>query len=107
MKGLTFLEEKIYELITKLYNEMQNGFSNIRGDINNMQGDITNMKGDIMDLRKGQVRLENELKENKTALYDGYKQVNERLDALEQKVDKLTVTVESHDVKIEVIRGAK
>lgn len=107
MKGIDILEEKIYELITKLYNEMQNGFTNVRGDITDIKGDITDIKGDISDLKKGQIRLEHEFKEAKTALFDGYKQTCDRLDSLEHKVDKLAVTVESHDVKIEVIRCTK
>lgn len=105
------MEEKIYDLITKLYGEMQTGFANLHTEmqdgIGNIRGDITNMQGDIKNLYKGQAKLEIDLKDFKTALFDGYKQTYEKLEFLEQKVDKLAVTIESHDVKIEVIRGAK
>jgi predicted nucleic acid-binding Zn-ribbon protein len=111
---MTFLEEKIYDLITKMCNEMQNGFANVRGDITNIQGDINDLKKgqiklevDTNDLKKGQIKLENDLKEAKTALFDGYRQTYEKLESVEQKVDNLAAIVESHDVKIEVIRRTK
>lgn len=98
------LEEKIYELMEKMYGQMQNGFKELRSE---MQNGFRELRGDINRLEEGQVKLENELKEAKSALFDGYKQTYEKLEDLENKVDKLAATVESHDVKIEVIRGVK
>ena len=101
------MKEKIYELVTKMYIKMQKGFSGLREQITDVNGEICNIKGDINYLKKGHIKLENNLKEFKNALFDGYTHTCERLDSLEYKVDKLTATVESHDVKIEVIRGTK
>ncbi|MFZ3172899.1 MAG: hypothetical protein WA118_13095 [Carboxydocellales bacterium] len=74
--------------MTKMYNEMQKGFTDLRENQAKLE----------KDFREGQVKLENELKEAKETLFDGYKHTCEKLEVLENKVDKLTTTVESHDV---------
>ena len=98
------LEEKVFELMEKMYSGMQNGFKELRGDTNQLKEEL---KNDIKSVKTGQIRFENDLKPKVEAALDGYRLVYEKLEVLENKVDKLAATVESHDVKIEVIRGVK
>lgn len=98
--GKLTMNDKVFGLMEKMYSEMQNGFKELRGDTNQL-------KEGQQRLEKGQVKLENELKEAKDILFDGYKQNYEKLEVLENKVDKLATTVENHDVEIKVIRTAK
>ncbi|WDU83070.1 hypothetical protein [Caloramator sp. Dgby_cultured_2] len=51
--------------------------------------------------------MENELKEMKKTLFDGYVQNTEAIKRLEAKVDELSEKVDRHDIKIQVIEGGK
>ena len=95
--GKLTMNDKMFGLMEKMYSEMQNGFKELRGEL----------KEGLQRLEKGQVKLENELKEAKDILFDGYKQNYEKLEVLENKVDKLATTIERHDIEIKVIRTAK
>lgn len=94
------LDEKILELMTKMYGEMQNGFKELR------EGQVK-LKKDVNSLGNQVAKIENDLKPKVEAALDGYRIVYDKLEILENKVDKLAETVKSHDVKIEVIRGIK
>lgn len=78
--------EQLFEFMTKIYGEMQEGFNKVRQDM---------------------VRIENKMDTNHEALYDGYKLTYEKLAGLEEKVDEIDKKVERQDVEIRVIRGAK
>jgi len=97
LKGMIPLEEKFYELMTKMYSETQNGFKQLRNE----------MQDGFYGLKQGQVKLENELKEAKSALFDGYNQTYEKLEIIEKKFDKLDAIVEDHDLAIKALRRAK
>lgn len=101
------MEEKIYELMTKMYGEMQNGFTEVNKKLGVLETDVSGQKEVQTSLVKQVAKIENDLKPKIEAALDGYKVVYEKLEVLENKVDKLAETVESHDVKIEVIRKAK
>ncbi|MCM8710491.1 hypothetical protein M2651_05560 [Clostridium sp. SYSU_GA19001] len=47
--------EKIFELMTKMYSEMHEGFSGIKYEINNIKGEINNIKGEINNI-KGEIK---------------------------------------------------
>lgn len=101
------MEEKIYELMTKMYSEMQNGFTEVNKKLGVLETDVSGQKEVQTSLVKQVAKIENDLKPKIEAALDGYKVVYEKLEVLENKVDKLAETVESHDVKIEVIRKVK
>lgn len=78
--------DQLFEFMTKMYGEMQEGFKEVKLDI---------------------IRLENKMDENHKALYNGYKLTYEKLTLLEEKVDVIDKKVDKHDVEIRVIKGAK
>ena len=53
------------------------------------------------------VRFENDIKNDISALYDGYKLTYEKLGVLEQKVDNIDAKLEKQDVELRVIKAAK
>ncbi len=87
------MEDKMFELMTKMYNE----FSEFRMDMNEFRKET---KNDI-------IRLENKIDTNSKALFDGYKQTFEKLTFVEKKVDDISAKVEKQDVEITVIKGGK
>jgi len=89
------LEDKIFELLTKMYSEMTEQFKEINNKLDN--------KADKSDI----VRMENDLKPKVDAALEGYKVVYEKLTTLEEKVDIINSRVEKQDVEIRVIKGVK
>lgn len=98
------MEEKMFELMEKMYVEMQDMKSNMA-----TKEDLSNMatKEDLVRVELGIVRLEDKMDKNHKALYDGYKLTYEKLEALEEKVDRIDKKVEGQDVEIRVIKNAR
>ena len=89
------MEDKTFELLEKMYIEMQGMKKNIKGIEENMA-----TKQDI-------VRLENKMDANDKALYDGYKQSIEGITEINEKLEKLTDRVENQEIKLQVLRSVK
>lgn len=98
------MEEKMFELMEKMYLEMQDIKSNMA-----TKDDLSKMatKDDLSRVELGIVRLEDKMDKNHKALYDGYKLTYEKLESLEAKVDTIEKHVERHDVEIRVIKNAR
>lgn len=94
------MEDKMFELVTKMYNE----FSEFRKDMNEFKKDMNEFR---KETKKDIIRLENIVDTNSKALFDGYKQTFEKLTVVEKKVDDLSAKVEKQDVEITVIKGGK
>lgn len=89
------MEEKMFELMEKMYIEMQDMKSNMA------------TKDDLARVELGLVRLEDKMDKNQKALYDGYQLTYEKLESLEAKVDRIEEHVGKHDVEIRVIKNAR
>ncbi len=87
------MEENFYELINKMYIEMQEGFK----DLGRGQEKLENQM----------ILLENDLKPKVEAALDGYNLLNERFDRIERKYDALAVIVQGHDLEIKKLKRAK
>lgn len=94
------MEDKTFELLTKMYSEFTSRFDKIETDMHGM-------KTDVQDLKKDVLRIENEHGSKLEALFDGYKQTYEKLGVIEKKVDNLAEKVDRHDIKIQVIEGGR
>ena len=101
------LDEKIIELMTKMYGEMQKGFTEVNKRLGNLEEGQGKLEEDVKILGKQVAQIENELKPKVEAALDGYKVVYKKLDEIDNKVDKLGEIIENHDVKIELIKSAK
>ncbi|MGE5615052.1 MAG: hypothetical protein ACM3XR_11675 [Bacillota bacterium] len=94
------MEDKTFELLTKMYSEFSVRFDKVEAD---MQG----VKNHVGRLENKLTAMEFELKKDISALYDGYKQTCEKLEVIEEKVDNLSEKVDRHDIKIQVIEGGR
>lgn len=113
------MDDKIFQLLEKMYNEMQTGFKQVRqemqGDIRQvrqelcgeMQTGFEQVRQEIKEVKQDAVRFEDKMDNHMKALYDGYKQNTEKLGELESKVGELSNKVERQEVEIRVIKGAK
>ena len=87
------MEDKAFELLTKIYGEFKDFKSEINDKIENLSNQFT--------------LFENELKPKVEIALEGYKVIYEKLNVLEEKVDNLSSKVEKQDVEIRVIQSAK
>lgn len=77
------MDDKVFELLTKMYSEMTNKFNVI-----DEQFKLINKKLDEKADKTDIVRMENELNPKVKALYDGYKQHNDILERIEKEVSR-------------------
>lgn len=89
------MEDKTFELLTKLYSEMTEQLKEINRKLD--------QKADKSDI----VRQENELNPKVALALEGYEAVCEKLTTLEEKIDNLAGKVENQDVQITVLKKAK
>jgi len=75
------MEDKTFELLTKMYTELT-------GKMDNMQLKIDNIEGELDNVKKVVIKMENDHGNKLDALFDGYKQNTERLDRIEAQVSK-------------------
>ena len=76
------MEDKTFELIEKMYSEMQSGFKEVRQDI---------------------VKLEDKMDENHKVLYDGYKQNSEAITEIKEDIKDLKSRVDNQEIELWVI----
>ena len=108
------MENKMFELLTRMYNEFSNRFdrvekniSGLKEDVTGLKEDVTGLKEDVTGLKEDVIRIENKLDSSTKALFDGYMQTHERLGILEKKVDELSGKFDRHEVEIKVIKGGR
>lgn len=110
--------EKIFELMTKMYSEMQNGFKEVKTDIKGLKEDVTVLKEDMStlkeditilrkDVTKMGIIIDEEIKPKIEVLFDGYKQNSEQIFEMRTDMRKVkdrldTLTLQNLDVKEEV-----
>jgi archaellum component FlaC len=93
------MEDKTFELLTKMYaemtdmkKEMKEEFKAVKEDIKELKTDVSDMKADIAELKtdvaKIELKLENEVAPKVQALFDGYKQNSDKLERIEEEVTK-------------------
>ena len=89
--------EQLFEFMTKMYGEMQEGFREARDERKELKNEI----------KKTNTKIVHEVMPKLDALFDGYKQTYEKLTVLEKKVNEIDAKVDKHDVEIRVIKEAK
>lgn len=72
------MDEKIFDLIEKMYVEMQNGFKKVDERLSVVEEQVKHTN----------ITIDSEIKPQLTALFDGYKQNSDKLDRIEKEVSK-------------------
>ncbi len=70
--------DKIFELMTKMYSEMQEGFRQVNKRIDNVEKEV----------KKTNAAIEHDINPKLSVLFDGYKQNSDKLDRIEEEVSK-------------------
>ncbi len=90
------MDEKAFELLTKMYSEMQE-----------MKSEIKEMKQDISNINHTVVRIENSHGKRLEALFEGYQAVYEKQQEHDKRFDTIESKLEKHDLEIKVIKAVK
>ena len=94
---------EMFDLLTKMYSEVQGMKSDIKGmksDINGMKSDINGRLDNIeLKVDKTNIIIENDIKPKIEALFDGYKQNTESIDVLSNKVDDLQTDINNLTIR--------
>ena len=108
------MEDKMFELMIKMYSEFtefrketKSDINGLKDDINGLKDDVNGLKDDVNGLKGDVVRIEYKLDTNSKALFDGYSQTYEKVVSVEKAVNELASKVEKQEVEIKVIKGGK
>lgn len=77
---ITLDNEKIFEFITKMYSEMQEGFNKVNKKIDGLENEVSNLKSETSAIKNTVLKIEDEHGKKLEALFDGYKQNSEKLE---------------------------
>lgn len=73
------MDNELFELMTKMYGEMQEGFKQVNSRIDGVENEVNEIKKDVSGLKEGQNKIEKELKEFR-------KETNENFNILEDNL---------------------
>ncbi|NMA85099.1 MAG: hypothetical protein GX962_14695 [Epulopiscium sp.] len=74
-------DNDLFELMTKIYSDMQEGFKQVNKRIDDIESEISGVK-------KVVINIENDHGKKLDSLFDGYKQTYEKLTHIEDEVSK-------------------
>lgn len=95
------MEDKVFELLTKMYGEFT-------GKIDGLQNDLKEFRKEAADrLIKIETIIENEIKPDIKASLEGYQMVYEKQKEQGQQLESIDNKLEKQDVEIRVIKGAR
>lgn len=91
------MEDKTFELLTKMYSEFSSRFDGVEKDFKDLKNDVARVE----------IKIEHGIEPKIQALFEDRDVIHRKLDSIEQKVDVLTSRVDKQDIQISVIKGGK
>ena len=73
--------EKLFEFMTKMYSEMQEGFKKVNTELSEVKTRLTSVENIV-------TRIEHDHGQKLQALFDGYKQHTDQLERIEKEVSR-------------------
>ena len=95
------MEDKTFELLTKMYSEFTNKFDGIQTELKEFRHETYSR------LTKIETVIENEIKPDIKASLEGYQMVYEKFKEQEKSIEQINSKLEKQDVEITVIKGGK
>ena len=91
------MDDKILDLLEKVYIELQSTKTELKGDINGLKDDVANID---RRLTKLETRIENDVTNKLDLLYESQVDTNKRIEIIDKKIDELNHKVNQHDYGI-------
>lgn len=103
-------ENKMFEFMTKMYSEMQEGFKNLKTEVKSVKEEFKDLKNEVYDITQRLDSIENEVGKlgigiegklipTSEALLDGYKANAEHIIIIDDKIDKLKIDLNAITMK--------
>jgi peptidoglycan hydrolase CwlO-like protein len=99
------MEDKMFELMTKLYSEFSEFRKETNGKFDNIDSKFNRLESEVKGLRGDVTGIENDLGKKVDAAPDGYQQVYEKQLEHDKRFDDLENKLQKQDVEIRVIKG--
>ena len=80
--------EKVFELMTKMYSEMQNGFNNVNERFEEVNKRFDKVETKLSKIENTVTNIEHDHGQKLEALFDGYTQNSQQLERIEKEVTK-------------------
>ena len=87
------MEDKTFELLTKMYSEFSEFRTETNSKFNNIEKRLDSIEGHVL-------RIENKQNDDSKALYDGYNQTFENTNEIKKDVKEIKETLNVHEVKL-------
>lgn len=83
--------DQLFELMTKMYGEMQKGFSDVNKRLDNVENRLDGVESRLDKVENEiivtNIAIKNDIKPKIEALFDGYKQNTEAINTLSEKIE--------------------
>ncbi|GEQ15662.1 hypothetical protein [Clostridium butyricum] len=94
---------EMFELMTKMYSEMQDGFSSVNQRLDKVESRLDTVENKLnsveTEVTKTNITIENDIKPKIEALFDGYKQNTEAINLLSDKIDDLQADINNLTIR--------
>ncbi|SDO75384.1 hypothetical protein [Clostridium gasigenes] len=90
------MEKDLFELMTKMYSEMQGGFEKVTTRLDSLETEIQDVK---VEVKKTNLVIENDIKPSIHALFDGYVQNTESITRVEDELKNLRISINNLNIK--------
>jgi chromosome segregation ATPase len=95
------MEEKMFELMEKMYSDLTSKIDHIGKDLQEVKTEVKQNSKEISTLKNQVTKIEIEHGKKLDALFDGYIQVNSKLDRIDSQFEK----IEDHEIRISVLEN--
>jgi len=79
------MENRVYDLLEKMYIEFSGRFDSVENDIKDLKGDVKDLKDDVKEIK---TTIEQDINPKIIILFDGNIQQAQQLERIEQEVSK-------------------
>ncbi len=91
------MDEKVFDLLEKVYIELQDTKKELKQDIKCIDSRLTKLE----------IKIENDISQKISALYEDREIVHDRLSKIEDKLDRIDNKIEKQEIEIKVLKGGK
>ena len=101
------MEDKVFELISKMYSEMQEGFKEVNVKIEGIDVKIDSMEKDVKELKEGQKNIENLILELDPKNANRHLEISEQIEELKKDLNAVEIVTSKNWNDIAKIKAVK
>ena len=103
-KGGAIVEDRTFDLLTKMYSEFTNTFSKMDQRLGTLETGFDEMNEKMDSLNGHVIRLENKQNIDSKALFDGYKQIYENTVEMKSDFKAIKEILMEHEIRLRKVK---